>query len=118
MNNKKKEENFSPTNKNYTKISGKSQISLDEIKQLNFWNFMLSLGATLDNKKSSRYGKLFKYNNDKFWIRFDYNTSNYFYINLTGNDKGTLIDFIQNHIINQKNLGKVKKYISQNYHLF
>ena len=115
MNNKKKEENFSPTNKNYTKIS----VTLQEIKQLNFWNFMLNLGATLDNKKSSKYGKLFKYNNDKFWVRFDYNTSNYFYTNLTNNgDNGTLIDFIQNHIIIEKNLGKVRQYVSQNLNLF
>ena len=116
MNNIKKEgKTFSPTNKNYTKNS----VTLQEIKQLNFWNFMLSLGATLDNKKSSKYGKLFKYNNNKIWVRYDYNTSNYFYTNLTtGNDNGTLIDFIQNHIINQKNLGKVRQYVSQNLNLF
>ena len=116
MNNIKKEgKTFSPTNKNYTINS----VTLQEIKRLNFWNYMLNLGATLDNKKSSRYGKLFKYNNDKFWIRFDYNTLNYFYTNLTNNgDNGTLIDFIQNHIINEKNLGKVRQYVSQNLNLF
>ncbi len=112
---KKEGKTFFPTNKNYTKNS----VTLQEIKQLNFWNFMSNIGAELDKKKSSKYGKLFKYNNYKFWVRFDYNTSNYIYTNLTTTgDNGTLIDFIQNHIINEKNLGKVKKYISQNYHLF
>ena len=40
----KKEENFFPTGKNYN-------ISLDEIKRLNFWNFLLSLGGELKKKK-------------------------------------------------------------------
>jgi len=114
MKNNKREENFFPTNSNYNKNS----ITLQEIKRLNFWNFLLSTGGELKKKKSSKYGKLIKWNGNNFWIRYDYSTGYYFYINLTGDDKGTLIDFIQEHILQERNLGKVRRYITDNLHLF
>ena len=117
----KKDNNiFPPTDCNYTIKSAKTQgnlISLDEIKQLNFWNFIEALGGVEIKKKSSKYGKFFKFNGN-LWVRYDYNTLKYFYVNLSGDDKGTLIDFIQKHILKEKNLGKVKKYVSNNLHLF
>jgi len=102
---------FFPTKGNYT-------ISLQEIKQLNFWNYIETLGGTLVKKKSSKYGRLYKTEFGSLWIRYDYKTRYFFYINLTGTDKGTLIDFIQEHILQEKNLGKVRKYIADNLHLF
>ena len=111
MKNNKKEENFFPTKSNYT-------ISLQEIKTLNMWNYIEALGGELQKKKSSKYGKLYKWNGNKLWIRTDYKTGYFFYVNLTGSDKGTLIDFIQTHILGEQNLGKVRKYISDNLHLF
>lgn len=119
----KKDNNiFLPTNCNYTIKSGKTQgnlITLEEIKQLNFWNFIIASGGEEIKKKSSKYGKFFKFNGD-LWVRYDYNTLKYFYVNLSDakNDKGTLIDFIQLHILKEKNLGKVRKYVSNNLHLF
>jgi len=110
----KKEKNSFPTGNNYSKNS----LSLQEIKQLNFWNYIEALGGSLDKKKSSKYGRLYKTDFGKLWIRYDYSTGYYFYINLTGNDKGTLIDFIQEHILGERNLGKVRRYISDNLHLF
>jgi len=107
---KKEEKNFFPTGKNY--------ITLEEIKQLNFWNYIEALGGELQKKKSSKYGKLYKWNGNKLWIRTDYKTGYFFYVNLSGTDKGTLIDFIQEHILGERNLGKVRRYISDNLHLF
>jgi len=107
----KEEKNFFPTRKNYN-------ISLQEIKQLNFWNYIEALGGSLIKKKSSKYGRLYKTSFGSLWIRYDYSTRYFFYINLTGNDKGTLIDFIQTHILREQNLGKVRKYVSDNIHLF
>lgn len=97
------------TKNNYNKNS----LTLQEIKQINMWEFVLNLGGEIKKKKSSKYGKFIKWNGYNFWIRFDYKTGYYFYINLTGNDKGTLIDFIQEHIIKEKNIGKVKKYLGE-----
>jgi len=111
---KKEEENFFPTNLHYNKNS----ITLQEIKRLNFWNFLLSTGGELKKKKSSKYGKLIKWNGNNFWIRYDYSTGYYFYINLNGTDKGTLIDFIQTHILQERNIGKVRKYVADNLNLF
>ena len=102
---------FFPTKGNYT-------ISLEEIKQLNFWSYIEALGGSLIKKKSSKYGRYYKTKFGSLWIRYDYKTGYYFYVNLTGNDKGTLIDFIQEHILKEKNLGKVRKYIADNLHLF
>ena len=107
----KEEKNFFPTGKNYN-------ISLQEIKQLNFWNYIEALGGSLIKKKSSKYGRLYKTSFGSLWIRYDYSTRYFFYINFTGNDKGTLIDFIQTHILREQNLGKVRKYVSDNLHLF
>ncbi len=107
-----KEKNFLPSNDNYT-------ISLEEIKQLNFFNFIERLGGEYKKKKSSKYGRLYKWNNIHLWIRYDYKTGKYFYTSLdTNGDNGTLIDFIQNHIINERNLGKVRKYVKDNLNLF
>jgi len=76
-------------------------------------DFLISIGGEIKKKKSSKFGKFIEWNNNKFWVRFDYKTGYYFYINLTGNDNGTLIDFIQEHIIKEKNIGKVKKYLGE-----
>jgi hypothetical protein len=101
--------NSLPTGRNYNKFN----ISLQEIKKINMWDFLENLGGKIIKKKSSKFGKFIKWNNNNFWVRFDYKTGYYFYINLTGNDKGTLIDFIQEHIIQERNLGKVKKYLGE-----
>jgi len=100
-----------PTDMNYS-------ISLDEIKRLNFWNYIEAIGGEYKKKKSSKYGRLYKTPFGSLWIRYDYKTGIYFYVNLKGNDKGTIIDFVQTHIIGERNLGKVRKYISDNLHLF
>ncbi len=107
----KKDKTFSPSKSNYS-------ISLDEIKQLNFWNYIEAIGGSLIKKKSSKYGKYYKTSFGSLWIRYDYKTGYFFYVNLTSNDKGTLIDFIQTHILKERNLGKVKGYISKNINLF
>ena len=107
----KKDKTFSPSKSNYN-------ISLDEIKQLNFWNYIEAIGGSLIKKKSSKYGKYYKTTFGSLWIRYDYKTGYFFYVNLTGSDKGTLIDFIQTHILKERNLGKVKGYISKNINLF
>ena len=109
---KRKKNNFLPTQSNYN-------ISLNEIKKLNFWNYIEAIGGSLIKKKSSKYGRYYKTSFGSLWIRYDYKTKNFFYINLNDkSDKGTLIDFIQNNIIKEQNLGKVKKYISDNFNLF
>jgi len=91
----------------------KNNLTLQAIKQINMWDFLTSIGGKIKKKKSSKFGKFIEWNNNKFWVRFDYKTGYYFYINLTGNDKGTIIDFIQEHIIKEKNIGKVKKYLGE-----
>jgi len=108
---KDKGNNSLPTKGNYS-------ISLEEIKSLNFFDYLEAIGASLSKKKSSKYGRYYKWQNYSLWVRYDYKTKKYFYINLTGNDKGTLIDFLQEHIINERNLGKVKRYVSDNQYLF
>jgi len=101
-----------PTNGNYN-------ISLEEIKRLNFWNYIEAIGGEYKKKKSSKYGKLYKTPFGSLWIRYDYKTGIYFYCNLSlAGDSGTIIDFIQNHILEERNLGKVKRYISEHLHLF
>lgn len=107
----KEKKSFSLTKNNYT-------ISLEEIKQLNFWHYIEALGGSLVKKKSSKYGRLYKTEFGSLWIRYDYKTRYFFYINLTGTDKGTIIDFIQNNILHEKNLGKVKRYIIDHINLF
>jgi len=91
----------------------KNSLTLQEIKQINMWDFLLSIGGEIKKKKSSKYGKFIKWNGYNFWVRFDYKTNYFFYINLNGNDKGTLIDFIQTHIIKENNIGKVKQYLGE-----
>ena len=118
---KKDKKTFSLTNNNYTKKPGENQeksITLDEIKRLDFWNYIETFGSELKKKKSSKYGRYYKTEFGSLWIRYDYKTGYFFYVNLTGNDKGTLIDFIQEHIIKERNLGKVRKYVSDNLNLF
>jgi len=105
MNKRGKE--FPPNQCNYS-------ISLEEIKKYNFFEFIEALGGSLIKKKSSKYGRYYKTEFGSLWIRYDYKTGYYFYINLTGADKGTLIDFIQTHIIGEYNLGKVRKYFKGN----
>lgn len=92
------------------------KINLDTIKTINLFEiFENFFGMEYIKKKSSKYGRLYKSSWGKYWVRYDYNTGKYFYVNLTNdNDKGTLIDFIQNNIINEKNIGKVVKYLKEN----
>jgi hypothetical protein len=107
-----KGKNSLPTNRNYN-------ISLTEIKRLNLWNYIEAIGGEYKKKKSSKYGRLYKTPFGSLWIRYDYKTGMFFYCNLSiAGDAGTIIDFIQNHILKEKNLGKVRKYISDNLHLF
>lgn len=108
---KDKGNNSLPTKGNYS-------ISLEEIKSLNFFDYLEAIGASLSKKKSSKYGRYYKWQNYSLWVRYDYKTKKYFFINLTGNDKGTLIDFLQEHIIGERNLGKVRRYVSDNQYLF
>lgn len=92
------------------------KINLDEIKTLDlFFVFENFFSMEYIKKKSSKYGRLYNSPYGKIWARYDYRTGKYFYINLTNDsDRGTLIDFIQNHIINEKNIGKVIKYLKDN----
>jgi len=95
------------------------ELTLEQIKQLDMVLFLYRLGGEIKKKKSSKYGWYIEYENNRFWVRYDYKTNRYFYTNLnTTNDNGTIIDFIQNHIIKEKNIGKVKKYIQENINLF
>ena len=106
---------FSPTTSNYSKKS----ISLEEIKKIDMWAYLRAIGGEFIKEKSSRYGKLYKTDFGKLWVRYDYKTGYYFYVNLSDDsDKGTLIDFLQNNIIKERNLSKVKKYITDNSILF
>ena len=110
--NNKKEKNFFLSNTNYNKKNNDIQICLSEIKTYNFFSYLENfLGLIPIKKKSSKYGRYYKSQFGRLWVRYDYSTNIYFYINLDNpTDKGTLIDFIQNNILNEKNLGKVKKY--------
>jgi len=89
------------------------KIDLNIIKELNLKDiFMHHFGYEFKKKKSSKYGYLFKTPYGPIWIRYDYKTGKWFYTNLsTNNDNGTLIDWIQNHIIEERNIGKVIKYL-------
>jgi len=92
------------------------KIDLNEIKYLNLFNiFENHFSMEYIKKKSSKYGRYYKSVFGKFWVRYDYNTGKYFYTSLDNNyDKGTLIDFIQNNVIKEKNIGKVIKYLKEN----
>jgi len=92
------------------------KIDLNELKYLNLFDiFQNNFGMEYIKKKSSKFGKYFKGNSGKYWVRYDYTTNKYFYTSLTdNNDKGTLIDFVQNNIIKEKNIGKVVKYLKEN----
>lgn len=92
------------------------KIDLDELKHIDLFDiFENFFSMEYVKKKSSKYGRLYKSSWGKFWVRYDYRTGKYFYVNLTNDyDKGTLIDFIQNNIINEKNIGKVIKYLKEN----
>jgi len=98
---------------------GNYTISLEEIKRLNFFAYLEAIGASLVKKKSSKYGRYYKWENCRLWVRYDYKTGIYFYCNLSlAGDAGTIIDFIQNHILQERNLGKVRRYVSEHLHLF
>ena len=92
------------------------KINLDTIKTINLFDmFENYFSMEYIKKKSSKYGRLYKSSWGKYWVRYDYKTGKYFYVNLTNDsDKGTLIDFIQNNIIREKNIGKVIKYLKEN----
>ena len=91
------------------------KINLDELKYIDlFYIFENVFNAEYIKKKSSKYGRYYKWNGEKFWVRYDYKTGKYFYTSLdNNNDKGTIIDFVQNNIIGEKNIGKVVKYLKQ-----
>ena len=91
------------------------KINLDELKYINlFYIFENVFGAEYIKKKSSKYGRYYKWNGDKYWVRYDYKTGKYFYTSLdNNNDKGTIIDFVQNNILQEKNIGKVIQYLKQ-----
>jgi hypothetical protein len=93
-----------------------NNINCEIIKRLDMFDIFENVfGYEYKKKKSSKYGRLYNTPHGYVWVRYDYRTGIYFYMNLDdGLDNGTLIDWIQNHIINEKNLGKVKKYISEN----
>ena len=94
----------------------KEKINLNELKYLDlFYIFENVFGMEYNKKKSSRYGRYYKSVFGRFWVRYDYNTGKYFYTSLDNDsDKGTIIDFIQNNIIKEKNIGKVVKYLKEN----
>ncbi len=91
------------------------KINLDELKYINLFDIFENIfGAEYVKKKSSKYGRYYKLFGNKYWVRFDYRTGKYFYTSLNNNnDSGTIIDFIQNNIINEKNIGKVVQYLKQ-----
>ena len=91
------------------------KIDLNKLKHINLFNVFESVfGAEFVKKKSSKYGRYYKLNGNRYWVRFDYRTGKYFYTSLDNdNDKGTIIDFIQNNIICEKNIGKVVQYLKQ-----
>ena len=91
-------------------------MDLNKIKEINLYElFLHHFGYEFKKKKSSRYGYFFKTPFGNVWVRFDYKTDKWFYTNLSVNgDNGTLIDWIQNHIINTQNIGLVKKYLKDN----
>ena len=92
------------------------KVNLDTIKMINLFEiFENHFGMEYNKKKSSKYGRYYKGQFGRFWVRYDYNTGKYFYTSLDNNyDKGTIIDFIQNNIIKEKNIGKVIKYLKEN----
>jgi len=93
----------------------KNYIDLNMIKSLNLFDiFENHFLMELNKKKSSKYGRYYKSSFGRFWVRYDYKTDKYFYTSLTNNDRGTLIDFIQNNIIKERNIGKVVKYLKEN----
>ena len=91
------------------------KINLQELKYIDlFYIFENVFNAEYIKKKSSKYGRYYKLFGNKYWVRFDYRTGKYFYTNLcVDNDKGTIIDFVQNNILQEKNIGKVVKYLKQ-----
>ena len=91
------------------------KIDLNELKFLNLFDIFENVFcAEYIKKKSSKYGRYYKWNGEKFWVRFDYRTGKYFYTSLTNDsDSGTIIDFVQNNILQEKNIGKVVQYLKQ-----
>ena len=92
------------------------KVNLDTIKMINLFEiFENYFSMEYIKKKSSKYGRYYKGQFGRFWVRYDYNTGKYFYTSLdNSNDNGTIIDFIQNNIIKEKNIGKVIKYLKEN----
>jgi len=92
------------------------KINLEELKYINLFDIFENVFLMEYNKKkSSKYGRYYKGPFGKYWVRKDYKTGKYFYTSLdNSHDKGTIIDFIQNNIIKEKNIGKVVKYLKEN----
>ena len=93
----------------------KEKIDLNELKYLDlFYIFENVFSMEYNKKKSSRYGRYYKSVFGRFWVRYDYKSGKYFYTSLDNDsEKGTIIDFIQNNIIKEKNIGKVIKYLKE-----
>ena len=91
------------------------KINLQELKYIDLFSIFENVfNAEYIKKKSSKYGRYYKWNGNKYWVRYDYKSGKYFYTSLTNNvDKGTIIDFIQNNILQEKNIGKVVQYLKQ-----
>ena len=92
------------------------KINLDELKFIDLFDlFENFFSMEYVKKKSSKYGRYYKGIYGKYWVRYDYKSGKYFYTSLDNSyDKGTIIDFIQNNVIKEKNIGKVVKYLREN----
>ena len=83
---------------------------LQYIKQYELQYIMKYLGHEYDNKKSTKESKKYKDNQGNIFIV----KGNKYFNTFDNNDNGTTIDFIQNHIINEKNFYKVKLWFNDN----
>ena len=83
---------------------------LQYIKQYELQYIMEYLGYEYDNKKSTKESKKYKDNQGNIFIV----KGNKYFNTFDNNDNGTTIDFIQNHIINEKNFYKVKLWFNDN----
>ena len=83
---------------------------LQYIKQYELKYILQYLGYEYDKKKSTKESKKYKDDLGNIFIV----KSNTYFNTFNNNDNGTTIDFIQNHIIQQKNFYKVKKWFNDN----
>jgi hypothetical protein len=83
---------------------------LQYIKQYKLQYIFEYLGYQYDKKKSTEKSKKYKDNKGNIFIIKD----NVYFNTIDNTDNGTSIDFIQNHIIREKNFYKVKKWFNEN----